>query len=157
METISSCACNEIGDFAVIGMGAHDGLDDRVFATIKRDVRHGGDQWWLDAGTCAKCRQHWMVAQEERIHDNYCLKRITESEFRGIVDQNDWPDDFLRFEDVLRAERDAGQIASFLSVKDSPLVETVKELQSARPSISVDDIAYVLAISRSTAAKLMKA
>ncbi len=133
-----------------------DGLDDRVFATLDEVRKHGGEQWWLYASTCSACGQDWMVAQDERIHDNFVLKRVTPAIMKGIVHASEWPEDFLRFERVLRLEREFGKVARFMNPRDSALVETAADLRRERPDISIEDIAFVLAISTDSAARLTR-
>ena len=150
------CCCPELEDLAIIGMGDSEGLDERVFATFDLVQNHGGDQWWLYVSTCNVCAQNWMVAQEERIHDNYCLKRIDPETMQGIINQSKWPEDFLRFEQVLRLERQSGQVAHFLDPRSPALIDTANDLRHERPDISDADIAFVLAISVSAAKRLSR-
>ncbi|MCC6827288.1 MAG: hypothetical protein IT550_03560 [Novosphingobium sp.] len=70
------CCCRALADLAVIPMGGN-GLDALVFASLKRDAEHGGDQWWLYTSVCRVCGQDWMVAADERIYDNFYLRRLT--------------------------------------------------------------------------------
>ena len=97
-----------------------------------------------------------MVAQDDRIHDNYCLKRITPQSFREITQLSSWPSDFLLYEQLLRLGREAGYIATFVDPKSPALVDTVGDLRRARPDITLDEIAYVLAIPTRHAKKLLK-
>jgi hypothetical protein len=121
MEPEKSCYCSELEDLAIIGIGEPDGLDERVFATFDLVQNHGGEQWWLYVSTCHVCEHNWMIAQEERIHDNYCLKRLDPKAMQAIIDQSKWPDDFLRFEQVLRLERHSGTSSLFFGpAKSSP-------------------------------------
>lgn len=154
MNASSSCYCPELGDLEVIGMGDPDGLDDRVLATLNRVRDHGGEQWWLYASTCSACGQHWMIAQDERIHDNYVLKRVEPAVMARIVQASDWPEDFVLFERVLRLEREAGKIAHFLNPRSPALIETVADLRRERPNISVEDIAFALALPVEFAARI---
>tara|TARA_R110000868_G_scaffold342861_1_gene603842 strand:+ start:3855 stop:4064 length:210 start_codon:yes stop_codon:yes gene_type:complete len=62
-----------------------DGLDERVFASLERIIEHGGEQWWLYVSNCLKYSQDWMIAADERIHDNYYLRRITSSGQQAIA------------------------------------------------------------------------
>lgn len=156
MEEIPTCACAGLGHLAVIGMGDPDGLDDRVFETIDRIKGHGGERWWLYASTCKACRQHWMIAQDERIHDNFVLKRITAAEMRKIAEHSDWPRDFLRYEHVLRLERESGKIARFPDSRSPALEATVIDLRRERPEISAEEIAFALAIPTTWAERLMR-
>lgn len=96
-----------------------------------------------------------MIAQEERVHDNYCMKRIDARVAAGIVNDAIWPEDFLYFASVLRLERESGQIAQFLDPNCHALVATAHDLSRERPDITFDEIGYLLAIKPSHAAKLM--
>ena len=153
-EAVPSCCCDIFGDFAVVPMGG-DGLDERVFATLDEVQKHGGEQWWLYASTCQSCGQSWMIAQDERTHDNYYLKRLTPDELQLIQDER-WPDDFLTYGQVLRLGVEAGRTCRFLDPLDSSLVWTVQDLRREQPTISVDEIAYLLAVPIPTAAKLIE-
>jgi len=135
-------------------MGDPSGFDDQVFATLDRVREHGGAQWWLSVSTCSACAQSWLIAQDERIHDNFVLKRLKPAVMERIVQAAEWPDDFMRFERVLRFERESGKIAQFLNPRDPALVETVADLRRERPGISIEDIAFVLSISAEAAARL---
>jgi hypothetical protein len=138
-------------------MGDADGLDERIFATLNLVLNYGGDKWWLYISKCHVCGQNWMVAQEERIHDNYFLKRIESDAVQAITEQSNWPNDFLLYEQILRLGRDAGKVATFLDPLSPALVQTAQELLTARPDISLDEIAYVLAIPIKQAAKILPA
>jgi hypothetical protein len=156
MDAKSPCCCQELDEIAVVGMGDPEGLDERIFSTLDHLLDHGGLQWWLYASTCRACGQSWMIAQEERIHDNFVLKRVEPAVMERIVQTSDWPEDFLRFERVLRLERESGKIARFLNPRSPALVETVADLQRERPDISIEDIAFVLAVSTESAARLTR-
>jgi hypothetical protein len=148
-----SCECSALGDFVVVGMGDSEGRDERIFATLTEVTNHGDDAWWLYASRCSACGQAWMVAQEERIHDNFYLKRLTIAEMKLIEEQGAWPPDFLRFEDVIRLGPDHKQVARFFDTND--LTDTVKELMETRSDISASEIAYLFVISEREAKKLM--
>jgi hypothetical protein len=147
-----SCECATLGEFAVVGMGG-DGRDERVFATLDEVAKHGGDAWWLYASRCSACGQDWMVAQEERIHDNFYLKRLSGIEMKMIEERNEWPPDFVRFEDVIKLGPDHKQVARFFDTDD--LTDTVKELMESRSDISAGDIAYLFVLSELEARRLM--
>lgn len=151
-----ACCCAELADIAIIGMGDAEGMDERVFATLDLVRNYGDEKWWLYVSTCSACGQNWMVGQEERIHDNYCLKRIDRQALSEIIECSRWPDDFLTYEKLLRLGRDAGQVAAFLNPQSPALVETAQDLRRARPDMSIDDIAYVLAIPSGQAARLFR-
>jgi len=153
MESVGqSCECSTLGDFAVVGMGG-DGRDERVFSTLMEVAKHGGDAWWLFASRCSACDQLWMIAQEERIHDNFYLRRLTDAEMKMIEERGAWPPDFVRFEDVIRLGPDHKQVARFFDTND--LTDTVKELMEARSDIAASEIAYLLVLSEREAKRLM--
>lgn len=122
-------------------------LDALVFATFKRIEEHGGDQWWLYISTCRVCAQDWMVAQDERIYDNFYLRRISAQTKQEIVEWALWPDEFLTYEKVLRLGRAMGQVCAFYDPASPALVTTAAELRRERPDISVAEIGDLLGLS----------
>lgn len=149
-----SCSCEALDDFAVVPMGG-EGLDERVFATLKEVHKHGGEQWWLYVSTCQTCDQSWMIAQDERTHDNFYFKRL-EPEGLMLILEGDWPDDFLTYEQVLRLGVEAGRTCRFFDPLDSSLVWTVEDLRRQRPAITAEEIAYLLAVPVAVADKLIE-
>jgi hypothetical protein len=132
-----------------------DGLDERVFATLERIRDHGGDLWWLYLSKCSDCGQHWLVAQDERIYDNFYLKRISPAQARGIIVDTHWPDNFMTYERVLRLGRTLGQPWTFLDPHSPALVWTAEDLLKERPDIKVEEVAYLLGIEPEAAARLL--
>ena len=137
-------------------MGDADELDKRVFASLDLVLNYGGEKWWLYVSRCSVCLQYWMIAQEERIHDNFFFKRIDPETFLAIVETSDWPSDFMQYEELLRLARDAGHVTIYLDPRSIALVETVNELRTARPDISPDEVAFLLSISTKQALKLLQ-
>lgn len=130
-------------------------MDERVFETLERTRDHGGDLWWLYLSKCRACGQDWLVAQYERIYDNFYLKRISLIEARGIAEDDRWPDEFITYERVLRLGRTLSQPWTFLDPRSPALVWTAEDLLKERPDITVDEIAYLLAIEPKAAARLL--
>ena len=157
MEPAQACACAGLKDLAVVGMGQVDSagnpIEESILGTFDTVRDHGGRQWWLYASVCTACGQGWMIAQEERVHDNYGLKRLSAAQLMAIVEDNRWPDDFMRFEDVLRLGPDSGMGAIFLNPLDA--TETVAELVADRPDITPHEVAYLLCLSPREATRLM--
>ena len=147
------CCCATLGDFAVVGMGDSEGRDERVFASLERIADHGGDQWWLYLSRCSVCQTDWMVAQEERIHDNFYLRRLSADDASAIIERGQWPEEFLRFEDVIRLGPDNNAYAKFFNPDD--LTDTVKELIEARSEITSGEVAYLFCLSDREAQRLM--
>lgn len=140
------CCCKALADNPVIPMGGI-GLDELVFASFRQTVRHGGDQWWLYVSTCLACRQDWMIAQDERIYDNFYLRRISATQLQEIEDFGLWPDEFLTYEQVLKLGKATGGVWRFAEANSPALVTTAEDLRRGRPDISVDEIASLLSIS----------
>jgi hypothetical protein len=151
----ATCCCGALSDLAVVPMGM-DGLDERVFASLERVIEHGGDQWWLYLSDCSNCSQNWMVAQDERVYDNYYLRRITSPMRQAIIDHGQWPDEFLTYEQVLRLGRTMSKPWTFLDPRSPGLVWTAEDLRRERPDISFDEIAYLLAIPVPDAIRLLQ-
>lgn len=131
------------------------GLDALVFASFKRGEEHGGDQWWLYISACRACGQDWMIAQDERIYDNYYLRRIAPEIKRDIAEWSLWPEEFLTYERVLKIGRETGQIWTFYDSASPAFVTTAEDLRRERPDISVEEVAYLLGISVSHASSLL--
>jgi hypothetical protein len=148
------CCCRALADLPVIPMGGN-GLDALVFASFKRGEEHGGDQWWLYISACRVCGQDWMVAQDERIYDNYYLRRLTTGEKRDITEWALWPEEFLTYERVLKLGRETGRIWTFYESASPALIVTVEDLRRERPDISVDEIAHLLGIPVPHASSLL--
>lgn len=152
-EPTLACCCSSLTDLAVVPMGG-DGKDELVFSSLEETIRHGGDKWWLYLSSCRVCNTDWMIAQDERIYDNYYLRRITAASRKMIVDKGDWPDEFITYERVLRLGRTMSKAWTFADPQSPALVWTAADLRRERPDISIEEIAYLLAIPVSQAANL---
>ncbi len=96
-----------------------------------------------------------MVAQDERIYDNFYLRRIGRDQLREILDFNWWPEDFLTYERVLALGKATGRYWRFVDPRCPSLVETAEDLRKERPEISVQEIANLLAMPVAQAASLL--
>lgn len=150
------CECLPLSDLAIIPMGG-DGLDTRFFATIKEIRPYGRDLWWLHLSFCKVCGQNWMIAQEERIYDDYMLKRLTVEEARQIVDNDKWPDDFLTYAKVLKVGQTLSEACRFLDPMSYSLIDTVQDLRRDKPDIATAEIATLLGITAEHVNELIKA
>jgi hypothetical protein len=155
MPKFESCACHELAELAVVPMG-FDGLDDRVFATLDRRAAFGEEKWWLSVSRCRVCDQSWLIGSDDRIHDNYCLKRINVETYRSIIERSKWPEDFQLYEQILRLCVEGGAVAMFLDPYEPVLILTAKELVAARPEITVGEIAFALNLDKNQRKKLLK-
>jgi hypothetical protein len=93
----SECRCIRLADLAVVDMGGDDAV---VFSTLKDEVARGDPFWWLSARICSACGDQWLVAQEERQNDVFCMRRLSSDEWRRIQSRQGWPSDFDRYEDA---------------------------------------------------------
>ena len=149
------CCCASLPDLAAVPMGG-DGLDERVFATVKSVVDHDGDPWWLHLSQCRACGQHWMVAQEERIFDEHFLRRLNVDEASRICVNGEWPPEFLSYERVLKTGH-ALRIRPcvFLERLSPSLVWTAGDLRKERPDISAEEIGILLGVTAAQAKQLL--
>ncbi len=141
----ASCECWMRRDHDVIPMGG-DGQDERFFATVDRIDDHGGRQWWLYLSRCNACEQHWLVAQEERIYDDFFIRRLSSDEAEAIVADGLWPSTFQTYEDVLATGLAMSQPCSFFDPLPGSLVWTVEDLLKKNPGITEARIAELLGI-----------
>ncbi|WP_168072942.1 hypothetical protein [Caulobacter sp. SSI4214] len=142
-EAEAKCECIALADLAAVPMGGDD-LDVRVFATVKPVLEHGGPQWWLYLSSCSSCGQNWLVAQEERIFDDYFLKRLSVPEAGQIVASGDWPEEFSTYERVLTVGHALSKPCMFFDPLAASLIMTAQDLRKERPTIAVDEIARLI-------------
>lgn len=150
----ANCECPTLRNLCAVPMGG-DRLDERVFATIRPVRDHGGMQWWLYLSRCTACGQHWMVAQDERIYDEYLLRRIDPQTAQRIEIDGEWPAEFMTYEDVLKTCRTFAAPPWFLDHLPSALVWTAHELRQERPGITIDEIGLLLGIAPSYVEQLL--
>ena len=149
------CRCHSLPDLAIVPMGG-DGTDEEVFASLETTHQHSPDLWWLYSSKCRTCGQDWLVAQDERIYDNYYLKRLSPSEAQDIARAERWPVDFITYERILRLGRTLSQPWTFEDPASPSLVWTAEDLVKERPDITVEEIADLLAIEPEAAARLRR-
>lgn len=138
-----ACHCQSLDDLAAVPMG-FDGFDEAVFATLDVVRRHGPDLWWLYLSLCSACGQHWLVAQDERIYDQYFLKRLDPATTNAVTASGTWPDDFITYERVLALGRAMCVPPRFFDPLAYSLQWTVEDLRKERPAISPGEIAHLL-------------
>ena len=137
-------------------MGCDD-LDQRFFATVDIVREHGGDQWWLYLSECGRCGQFWMVAQEERIFDDYFLRRLTAEQAQDIVGEGHWPTDFITYERVLKVGMRLSRPCIFLEAMAPSLIWTAQDLRKERPDMSVEEIAELIGVRPAAVRRLLAA
>lgn len=142
------CQCVTIADRDIIDMGERDDF----FATLDERKRRGDPWWWLHLDVCRVCGQGWLVAQEERQNDLYCLRRLDARETAGVIERSVWPSDFDRYETLLRMGADAGRSVTFVDpLGDSSLAQTMADVARERPGISLSELCELLNLDRGIA------
>ncbi|HEY3376888.1 MAG TPA: hypothetical protein VGL77_05275 [Armatimonadota bacterium] len=151
--TVQQCACHELGDMAVLDIGDE---SQEVFHHLNQMRQRGIPQWWLSAYRCCVCRQWWLVAQEERQNDIFCLRRLTRKEIDRLLDYNDWPSDYDTYEELLRIGTEAGKSVQFIDPLHSSLVRTLADIAREHPMITIPEIAYLLHIDSTLATQIAR-
>jgi hypothetical protein len=145
------CKCVTLANVAVVEMGS----PDDELGTIEERRTRGEPWWWLWCGECSRCGQWWLVGQEERQNDVYCLRRLEADEVNELLENNVWPSDFDRYESLLRLGHDAGVMFRFADPEEaSSLRWTIADLAKARPGIRVAELASLLNLEPGTARML---
>jgi hypothetical protein len=147
----SSC-CERFPDLAVVPMGG-EGLDERTFASFEHICDHSAKLWWLSISRCTLCGQNWMVAAEERIYDDYFLRRVSVTETNEAIEHR-WPNDFLTYESVLKVGSTLSNPCMFMDPRDKCLARTVAELRNERADITPEEIALLFGIPPKSAKRL---
>jgi hypothetical protein len=151
----AQCECRLLRDRDVIPMGG-DGLDERFFSTVERLANHGGRQWWLYLSRCSACEQHWLVAQEERIYDDFFVLRLSLDEAQAIIANAQWPATFQTYEEVLATGRELSRACVFFDGEAGSLVWTVEDLLDENPSITESRMSELLGITTAQVSALRK-
>ena len=143
LRTSLACECITLKDRDVVPMGC-DGRDKRFFASVETVRKHGGDQWWLSLDRCGTCGQNWMIATEERIYDDYFIRRLDTETAGQVLNNGVWPDDFMTYEKVLEEGLKLSKACRFHDPMAGSLVWTAQDLKAARPDITTAEISELL-------------
>ncbi len=154
------CKCQRIRDLNSIPMGGEELADGKfffeaVFDSLDEIASYGPDKWWLSIYRCNQCDQNWMVAQEERIYDEFLFQRISASEAQQAL-QGQWPDTFWTYEKTLAVARKFTDAPQFFDPMAYSLQSTVEGFLKERPEISNNEIANLLGLSAAHCAKLVQ-
>jgi len=148
------CYCELISDLDILDMGAPEA--DSFFNSIDHVKDRGNPYWWLYCSKCNICETAWLIGQEERHNDIFCLKRLSNSEYKNIVEENVWPNDFDKFENLLKIGYDAGKKVRFFDPLSSSLKQTIIDIDNEHPGISFSDLIQILNIDDETGKMLIK-
>jgi hypothetical protein len=148
------CRCVTLPNIAVIDMGEE---SERVLATIEERQSRGEPFWWLWCGECTRCMQWWLIGQEERQNDVFCLRRLIDDEVTALLEDTLWPSDFDTYEALLRHGLRAGKSVRFAEPEEAKSLRwTIEELAKARPGIRVSELAELLNLDTDLAETLAR-
>jgi hypothetical protein len=147
------CACIKMPDNYIIGMGSD---EDEYLNTFEEIKKRGNPFWWLYLSNCTVCNTYWLIAQEEKINDDYCLKRLDLDEVSEIINLNKWPNVFDHYENLLKLEKEFGHSVRFIDPLCSSLKETTFDLLNERPSITAIEISDLLNVEMEHAKILLE-
>ena len=94
------CQCVPLPRTSVLDMG--DTNADAFFSTLDEQKERGEPYWWLSLYQCRECLTWWLVAQEERQNDIFCMRRLSPDTASDILNKDCWPDIFDRYETLIR-------------------------------------------------------
>lgn len=139
------CECPIIQNFAAIPMGG-DFYSETVMSNFEPLADYGSEKWWLYVSKCKQCNTVWMIAQDDRIYDQFFFNRITDQELSDCL-SGDWPSKFLTYGRVLACGRKLGNPPRFIDEFAYSLQWTVEDLLKERAAISTEEIAWLLGLS----------
>ena len=147
-----NCCCHTLSNIAAVGMGEHN----HIFQSLDDKAKYGEPLWWLSLSQCNMCEEFWMIGSEERINDVFIMKRLSPSISRMIINESIWPEDFKKFETLLRIGKERGHSVRFLDPVSPALVYTAIDLAKAKPEIKIKEISELLQINLEQAQAVVK-
>ena len=155
-----ACECPTLRDLDVVPMGGEVDDDDKfrsdhVFAHFEEIATYGTTKWWLYISRCRVCSTVWLIAQDERIYDDWYLSRESEQVLAAARDGS-WPERFSTYEDVLTTGRKLSTPPIFFDANSPALVQTVADLRGERPEISNAELSWLLGVTEKRAAVLRR-
>lgn len=146
LEAGENCRCSSVRNLDSIEMGG-DWFFEKFFATLTKLASPPTEQWWLYISRCNACSTNWLVAQEERIHDQFYVERISDHAVQK-AQAGIWPDQFQTYADVLDIGVKLGvREFRFLDPMSGALQVTVEELLITIPKISAKEVGIKLGIA----------
>ncbi len=128
---------------------------EKVFEPLEVIASYGPTKWWLYISRCDRCHTSWLVAQDDRIYDEFFMKRLTDVEVKKAK-AGQWPELFQRYEEVLSVGRTTSNPPRFLDPMAASLIWTAEDLLRERPDIRPDEIAHILGLSDKHAKRLVE-
>jgi hypothetical protein len=155
LSPLKQCECPTIPDLGAVPMGAEFYFE-KVFETLEQKLEFGPDKWWLYLSKCRCCQTVWLIAQDDRIHDDYFMVRSSDTEL-AEAQAGRWPQQFQTYEDVLATGRKLSNPPQFCDPMAGSLQWTAEDLLKERHNISAKEIGYLLGLSDKHASALLKA
>lgn len=149
----TKCHCIEISDLAVIDMGNE---SNELLETINRILDRGEPYWWLYLSKCESCNQYWLVGQEERHNDVFCLYRLNNFQSEDIINNKNWPVLFNDYTFLLSMGYKAGKSVRFVDPINSSLLNTIEDLAREQPQITLSEISKLLNLDADITLSLAK-
>ena len=153
MSESLKCECPTIQDLSAVPMGG-DFYFEKVFEPLEEIAKYGPDKWWLYISRCSECGANWLVAQDDRIYDDFFLKRLTDAEVERAK-AGQWPEQFQSYRDVLTVGRETSTPPRFFDPMAASLIWTAEDLLREQPNIPAQDVAHILGLSEKHAERLI--
>ena len=154
LDAGENCGCSAVRNLDNLEMG-DDWVHHKFFATLTKIISPQTKQWWLYISRCSVCATNWLIAQEELIHDQFYVERISDQATQDAM-AGVWPDRFQTYADVLDmgVKLNISQF-TFVDPMADALQVTVEELLQTIPNISAKEIGLKLGITPHHAKLLM--
>jgi hypothetical protein len=121
------CECLALADLAITDFGSEQ--EGKIFDAVKPIKFYGNKRWWLSIEQCNKCHQYWLIAQDCRINDINCFKRLKKSEAENIIHDDVWPAYFETLEEIFRIGKNNGKaVWRFVDSMDESLRFSVEDM-----------------------------
>jgi hypothetical protein len=153
LSSLKQCECPAIRDAAAIPMGG-DFYFEKVFDTLDQLVEFGPEKWWLYISKCRCCATVWLIAQDDRIYDEFYFLRIDDAALADAR-RGRWPPQFQTYKDLLGTGRKLSNPPRFLDPMAGSLQWAVEDLLKERPAISTKEIGNLLGLSERHASALI--
>ena len=110
----------------------------KFFKTVSKVRNRGKNFWWVSLFKCSICNKNWLLGQESRINDIYCIKKISEKEYFEITQQNKWPNDFDLYSSLLFLGKKFNYLFKYFDPLNSKeLYYTIIDIANAQPNIEL--------------------
>lgn len=128
-----------------------------IFSNLKEVKSYGDPYWWLALYKCDFCHQNWLIAQESRHNDIHCYKRLSKEITEEILNHNNWPPHFKKYEELLLLGKKMARNVSYVDpLSSKELFYTIVDLAKEHTNIKASYIMDLLNLNHETATILCK-